>query len=228
MTEELAQAGFPRKLDGTFRWGSNPTPWNFAFSVSPKVSGPTSYAYQVERSKFDEILLDNAIRKGVEVRQNCSVNDVVEDGDRITGVTYTDSEGVERQVTAKYVVDASGNTSRIYERIGGSRKYSELFRSLALFGYFENGKRLPPPSSGNIFCAAFPRYARTTRTTTPLRRRRAPCRGATCRPAHNSARTRAPRHRCSRVASSHPPMACSGRRRARPVDENPTLEGVPA
>jgi halogenation protein CepH len=156
VTEELAQAGFPHKLGGTFRWGANPTPWNFAFSVSPKIAGPTSYAYQVERSKFDKILLDNAIRKGVEVRQNCSVNDVIEDGDRVTGVTYTDAEGVERQVTAAYVVDASGNTSRIYKRVGGSREYSEFFRSLALFGYFENGKRLPPPSSGNIFCAAFP------------------------------------------------------------------------
>jgi halogenation protein CepH len=156
LTQELEQAGFTRKLGGTFRWGSNPTPWKFAFSVSPKIAGPTSFAYQVERSKFDKILLDNAARKGVEVRENCLVNDVVEEGDRVTGLTYTDADGAEHTIKARYVVDGSGNTSRIYKRVGGTREYSEFFRSLALFGYFENGKRLPPPSNGNIFCAAFP------------------------------------------------------------------------
>ena len=39
--------------------------------------------------------------------------------------------------------------------MGGERQYSEYFRNLALFGYFEGGKRLPAPNSGNILCAAF-------------------------------------------------------------------------
>jgi halogenation protein CepH len=156
VTDKLAAAGFLKKNGGTFRWGANPTPWNFAFSVSPKVSGPTSFAYQVERSKFDKILLDNAIEKGVEVRQNCSVNDVISEGDRVVGVSYQDAAGADHEVSAKYVVDASGNTSKIYKRVGGRREYSEFFRSLALFGYFEGGRRLPPPNSGNIFCEAFP------------------------------------------------------------------------
>ncbi|MFJ8467821.1 tryptophan 7-halogenase [Streptomyces swartbergensis] len=156
VTDELAAAGFPHKRGGTFRWGSNPTPWNFAFSVSSKVSGPTSFAYQVERSKFDKILLDNAVRKGVEVRENRTVTDVVEGDDgRVSGLRYTDPDGTEREVSARYVVDASGNSSRIYKRAGGERKYSDFFRSLALFGYFENGKRLPAPNSGNILCVAF-------------------------------------------------------------------------
>jgi halogenation protein CepH len=54
-------------------------------------------------------------------------------------------------------VDASGNKSRIYQRAGAKRQYSEFFRSLALFGYFEGGQRLPEPNSGNIYCAAFDR-----------------------------------------------------------------------
>ncbi|RSM44435.1 FAD-dependent oxidoreductase [Amycolatopsis balhimycina DSM 5908] len=156
VTGELADAGFPHKRGGTFRWGSNPTPWNFAFSVSSKVAGPTSFAYQVERSRFDKILLDNAARKGADVRQNHTVTDVVEDGDgRVSGLRYTGPDGTAGEVSARYVVDASGNTSRIGKRVGGSRQYSDFFRSLALFGYFENGKRLPPPNSGNILCVAF-------------------------------------------------------------------------
>jgi halogenation protein CepH len=156
VADELAKAGFTKKRGGTLRWGANPEPWTFAFSVSPKMTGETSYAYQVERSKFDQILLDHARHMGVDVREEHAVTDVIEDEDgRVRGVTYTDAEGNEGTIRAKYVVDASGNKSRIYQRAGSARQYSEFFRSLALFGYYEGGKRLPEPNAGNILCAAF-------------------------------------------------------------------------
>jgi len=155
VADEIAKAGFPLKRGGTFRWGATPEPWTFSFSVSPRVASPTSFAFQVERSKFDHILLNNARHVGVEVREGCSVADVIEDGERVSGVRYTDADGNQREATAKFVVDASGNKSRIYQRAGGTREYSEFFRSLALFGYYEGGKRLAEPYSGNILCVAF-------------------------------------------------------------------------
>jgi halogenation protein CepH len=153
--DDLAAAGFPVKRGGTFRWGANPEPWTFAFSISPRMSGPTSTAYQVERSKFDKILLDNARRTGAEVREASTVTDVLDDGQRVTGVRYTDDQGVSREVAARFVVDASGNTSRLNRSVGGRREYSDFFRNLALFGYFENGRRLPEPNRNNILCVAF-------------------------------------------------------------------------
>jgi FAD-dependent halogenase len=153
---ELHKAGFTKKRGGTLRWGANPEPWTFSFSVSPKMTGETSHAYQVERSKFDQILLDHARHMGVDVREEHAVTDVIEDeGGRVCGVSYTDAEGNEGTVRARWVVDASGNKSRIYQRAGTTRQYSEFFRSLALFGYYEGGKRLPEPNAGNILCAAF-------------------------------------------------------------------------
>ncbi|MFF3325667.1 tryptophan 7-halogenase [Streptomyces sp. NPDC002889] len=153
--DDLAKEGFTLKKGGTFRWGANPEPWTFSFSVSPKTASATSFAYQVERSKFDKILLDNAVKKGAEVRFQVSVTDVIEEDERVTGVSYTDADGVGREVYAKFVVDASGNGSRIHKQVGGTREYSEFFKSLALFGYFEGGKRMPAPNSGNILCVAF-------------------------------------------------------------------------
>lgn len=153
--DELAKAGFPKKLGGTFRWGANPEPWTFFFSVSPRMAGPTSTAYQVERSKFDKILLDNARRVGAQVREGCAVSEVLEEGDRVAGVRYTDDQGTEHTVSARFVVDASGNKSRLNQHVGGQREYSDFFRNLALFGYFENGKRLPEPTRNNILCVAF-------------------------------------------------------------------------
>jgi halogenation protein CepH len=152
---KLDQAGFVRKRGGTFRWGSNPEPWTFSFSVSPKMESSSSYAYQVERSRFDKILLDHAAELGTDVRERCAVTDVIGDEERVRGVRYLDAGGVQREILARYVVDASGSKSRIYKHAGGSRKYSQFFRSLALFGYYEGGKRLAPPNAGNILCAAF-------------------------------------------------------------------------
>jgi halogenation protein CepH len=155
VADERAKAGFTKRRGGTLRWGANPEPWTFAFSVSPKMTGETSHAYQVERSKFDQILLDHARHTGVDVREQHAVTDVIEEEGRVCGVTCTDAEGNAGTIRAKYVVDASGNKSRIYQRAGATRQYSEFFRSLALFGYFEGGKRLPEPNSGNVLSCAF-------------------------------------------------------------------------
>jgi FAD-dependent halogenase len=155
VADQLAKAGFTRKRGGTMRWGATPEPWTFAFSVSPKITGETSHAYQVERSKFDQILLDHARNTGVDVREQHTVTDVISGDGRVCGVSYADGAGTEGTIRAKYVVDASGNKSRIYQKAGAKRQYSDFFRSLALFGYFEGGKRLAEPNSGNILCCAF-------------------------------------------------------------------------
>jgi FAD-dependent halogenase len=155
VSEELEKASFMPKRGGTFRWGSNPEPWTFQFAISQAFAGSAAMAYQVERMKFDQILLDNARRKGAQVRENCTVVDVIETDGRVCGVVYDDPDGVRREVRGRFVVDASGNRSRIHGRVGGNRQYSEFFRNVAIFGYFEGGKRLPAPNSGNILCAAF-------------------------------------------------------------------------
>lgn len=153
--EEIRAAGFTVKRGGTFRWGANPEPWTFNFALSSRMAGPSSYAFQVERMRFDDILLKNARRVGVDVRERCTALETIGD-ERVEGVRYLDADGVERTVAARFVLDASGNASRLHKRVGGPRRYSEFFRSLAIFGYFENGKRLPGPQAGNILSAAFP------------------------------------------------------------------------
>jgi halogenation protein CepH len=155
VSDELEAAGFPLKRGGTFRWGANPEPWTFAFGISPKFAGTASTAYQVERMKFDQILLENAKKHGVDVREEHAVTDVIEEDGRVRGIKYTDDAGVRREIRARYVVDASGNGSRIHGRVGGKRQYSEFFRNIALFGYFTGGKRMPAPTEGNILAVAF-------------------------------------------------------------------------
>jgi halogenation protein CepH len=155
VSDDLAQAEFRVKRGGTFRWGARPEPWSFSFGDSSRLSGATSFAYQVERARFDEILLNNAKRKGVEVREGCPVVSVVEEDGRVAGLRYTDADGGERTVRARFVVDASGPESGLHAGAGGRREHSEFFRDVALFGYFGAGKRLPEPHSGDTLSVAF-------------------------------------------------------------------------
>lgn len=154
LSEELKEAGFVRKLGGTFRWGTSQEPWTFNFSTASSIAAPKAYAYQVERSKFDHILLKNASDKGVDVREQHSVTEVLFEDGRAVGVDFTDADGNAHRATSRYVIDASGHRGQIYKHVG-ERIYSNFFQNLALFGYYENGGRFAPPRAGNIFCAAF-------------------------------------------------------------------------
>lgn len=153
LSEEIKNANFPRKRGGTFRWGKSPTPWTFAFSKNP--DAPGGFAYQVERAKFDKMLLDNSRRKGVDVREQHAVEKIVFENGRATGVNFVDDQGNKRTATARYVVDAGGNGAQYHNEDIGQRVYSQFFQNVALYGYFEHGKRLPPPNGGNILCCAF-------------------------------------------------------------------------
>ena len=155
--DEVMASGFVVKKGGTFRWGSSQEPWTFSFAASPRMVELGAYGFQVERNRFDAILLKNAARLGVEVRQGCRAVDVLRDGERVGGVRFADENDDLHEATARFVVDASGHGSRLHNAVGGRREYSEFFRHLAVFSYFVGGARVPAPNSGNILCAAFDR-----------------------------------------------------------------------
>ena len=77
--DKVEAAGFPIKVGATYRWGSSPGLWDFYFVPAAKFRDeprPAKYegqrkitAFQVERSLYDEILLDHAAELGCEVRQ---------------------------------------------------------------------------------------------------------------------------------------------------------------
>src|SRR5436190_15344372 len=99
VSEELAKANFTHKLGGTYRWGRHPEPWSFTFGPSSMIPGSQAFAYQVERMKFDHILLNNARRKGVDVREQHTVTEVLEEDGRVKGVGFTDDHTQKKTAT---------------------------------------------------------------------------------------------------------------------------------
>src|SRR5262245_54992133 len=75
-----------------------------------------SQTWQVIRSEFDTMLLDNAREHGVAVVQPGRVLEILFDGDRAIGVRAQLPDGSQQVVHAKVVVDASGQSTMLQNR----------------------------------------------------------------------------------------------------------------
>ena len=102
--------------------------------------GEQSQTWQVRRSEFDQMMLDHAREHGVEVHQGVRVLEVLFEGERAVGVRLMDEDGTARDVMADVVVDASGQTSMIANRLKLRRVDPDL-RKGSVWTYYEGAWR---------------------------------------------------------------------------------------
>jgi flavin-dependent dehydrogenase len=100
----------------------------------------SSQTWQVLRSEFDTKLLNNARAHGVAVHEGARVLEVLFDGPRAVGVRVVTADGVEREVRAQVVVDASGQSSLIMSRLG-LREWDPVLKKAALWTYWKGAYR---------------------------------------------------------------------------------------
>jgi flavin-dependent dehydrogenase len=107
------------------------------------------YAYQVRRSEFDLILLNNARSKGARVIEQCKVRDIefLPEGGAIARASHL--EGGEALFQARFVVDASGRDTFLANRLRIKSKNLK-HNSAALYGHFTDATRLEGDAEGNI------------------------------------------------------------------------------
>ncbi len=148
----VEQAGFLPKWGATMVWGRSRQSWSWYFR---ETNHTYPHAYQVWRPTFDQILLDNSREKGVDVREGHHVIEVVFRDGRAAGVRFRDERGQERFVGAEVVIDASGQNGLVGRQLG-LREWDSFFQNLAVYGYFDGGKRLASPDENNIFIEACP------------------------------------------------------------------------
>lgn len=99
-----------------------------------------SQTWQVVREEFDQMLLDNAREHGVTVHEGVRVLEVLFEGERAIGVRVAEEGGREREVRARVVVDAGGQSSMIMSRFG-LREWDPVLRKAALWTYWEGAQR---------------------------------------------------------------------------------------
>src|SRR6266550_7133565 len=106
--------------------GSTATNWCFNHVIKDE----TYLSFQVIRSEFDHLLLNNASRLGADVRQETRVKDVDIKSDKL-GVTVTtvDADGKEEMHRARFLVDASGRDALVGAKNGWRKPREELDRT---------------------------------------------------------------------------------------------------
>ena len=138
MLEKLRASHFPQKYSVQFysRSGKASTPFYF-FQTNPHESAVT---WQVLRSEFDEMLLENAKEKGVEIRRGTGVREVLFEGDRATGVGIQNVDGTRETLHATVIVDSTGQRSLIGRQLNLNTTEPNL-KMASLFTHYEGGHR---------------------------------------------------------------------------------------
>jgi flavin-dependent dehydrogenase len=107
------------------------------------------HAYQVRRSEFDHLLLQNARRKGVDVREQTRLTNL----ERLDGTgcvaAIADRDGAERRIAARFLIDASGRDAFLSRRNKSLRRNRE-HNAAAIFAHFRDVKRRTGRDEGNI------------------------------------------------------------------------------
>lgn len=113
----------------------------------------SSQTWQVMRSEFDRMLLDNARDHGVQVEEGVRVLEVVFEGSRAVGVRIQREDGTEEMVPCQVVVDASGQSTVIQSRMN-LRKWDADLKKAAVWTYWEGAYRDVGRDEGATIVAA--------------------------------------------------------------------------
>jgi flavin-dependent dehydrogenase len=111
--------------------------------------------WQVLRSEFDQMLLDNAREKGAEVREETKVNKLLMDGEKVVGVEVTNREGKTYELRAKIVLDCSGKEAFTSNKRGW-RMNDPYLNKIAVWTYYKGSQRGEGIDEGDTTVAYVP------------------------------------------------------------------------
>lgn len=145
LTPRLEAAGFVRKCGAQFHLGNGSKSMPFIFRQG-RLTRHTD-AFQVERARFDHLLLQHAAGSGAEVREGWTVTRFARQGSRVT-VDARDAAGRTHTLAGSFLVDASGR-GNLTGNQEGLRTLHRRLKKLALFGHFAGVKVDPGERGGD-------------------------------------------------------------------------------
>lgn len=150
--DEVAACDFPKKYGSFFEWGEEE--WEIRFSNARG----SVHGYQVERDELDHLLLNNAKRHGVQVFEGVEVKNLFFQNDRPYKAEWLQTVGKEGggEISFDYLVDASGRNGLMTTRYLKSRRYSESFQNVAVWGYWKDAKDFGKGPEGSIAIISVP------------------------------------------------------------------------
>jgi len=149
MLQAVVEAGFQYKNGAHFVWRDQASTYDFR----DKHSAGWGTTYQVERAKFDELLIGCAAQQGAEVRFGHTVLDMSTGAAPVLDVA--DESGAHYQVHARFVLDASG-FGRVLPRLLSLEARTGLPTRAAIFSHVRDGLPLDAFDRNKICVATHP------------------------------------------------------------------------
>jgi FADH2-dependent halogenase len=138
VTSQLEQGDYFPKYGAYFVTGDGQHGYRFRFDQ--RLDDPYRNSFQVKRSEFDHLLLKNAEKHGVDVRQETPVTSI--------DLSNPEKAVVNGELEARFVIDASGHGSVVGHRVAGREDVQSL-RKIAFFAHYTGVPRDPGRDAGN-------------------------------------------------------------------------------
>lgn len=150
---QLERSAYPRKYSVQFvsATGSASQPFYF----HKHIDHPCAVTWQILRSDFDSMLLDNAQAHGVDVRKGVSVHELLQENGQAVGVRGDLRAGGSAEYHAPAVVDATGRSTLCASRFGWKQRDPDL-NKISIWSYRKGAKRDPGIDAGATTIAYIP------------------------------------------------------------------------
>jgi flavin-dependent dehydrogenase len=154
LIEKMRQSAFVKKYSVQFisPSGKASQPFYFFNRYDRDTVGQT---WQVLRSEFDLMLMENARAKGAQVLEEITVKELLREGERITGVRAQHNDGPMKEYRAPITLDCSGRESFAAVRNNWRAKDPQL-NKVAVWTYYQGAKRDPGLDEGATTVAYVP------------------------------------------------------------------------
>jgi flavin-dependent dehydrogenase len=153
MLEKMKASAFTRKHSVQFvgTHGRASLPFYFFQHLKHEAAG----TWQVLRSEFDQMLLDNAREKGAEVREEITVRDTIRENGAMAGVKAVTKNGETVEFHAPITIDASGRDAFSVTRNEWKVRDPQL-NKIAVWTYYKGALRDPGVDEGATTVAYVP------------------------------------------------------------------------
>jgi len=153
MIEQMKSSHFPRKYSVQFVGGKGLVSQPFYFFKH--LDHEAANTWQVLRSEFDEMLLNNTRKMGATVIEEITARELIRENDAVTGVVAVDKDGTTREFRAPMTVDATGRDAFAVTR-NGWKVRDPYLNKIAIWTYYKGAKIDPGLDAGATTVAYLP------------------------------------------------------------------------
>jgi flavin-dependent dehydrogenase len=143
LLQDVDKAGFQKKFGAKFVMDDKICDFNF----SEQFTQGWTWTWQVQRAQFDQVLATGVAKKGIPVEFEQTVSRIQFNEDESSVTTVTDTDGNEKQIEAKYIIDCSGY-GRVIPNMLGLNKPSGFDPRKTHFTHYKDPLR-PEGLEGN-------------------------------------------------------------------------------